>query len=57
VLLGGTSGFGLATAQAAAREGAEIIIASSNPGRIDKALATLPKNSRGFTANLTDDTR
>jgi len=42
VVLGGSSGIGLATAQAAAREGASVVIASSRKARIDQALATLP---------------
>jgi NAD(P)-dependent dehydrogenase (short-subunit alcohol dehydrogenase family) len=33
VLIGGTSGFGFATAKAAAREGALIIVASSSKAR------------------------
>jgi NAD(P)-dependent dehydrogenase (short-subunit alcohol dehydrogenase family) len=52
VLLGGSSGIGLATAQAAAAEGAQIIIGSGNQTRIDEALKTLPGNSRGYAVNL-----
>ncbi|HTJ01352.1 MAG TPA: SDR family NAD(P)-dependent oxidoreductase, partial [Methylovirgula sp.] len=37
-ILGGSSGIGLATAQAAAKQGASLIIASSNKARIDEAL-------------------
>jgi NAD(P)-dependent dehydrogenase (short-subunit alcohol dehydrogenase family) len=55
VILGGTSGLGLATAQAAAAEGAEIIIVSSNQERVNKTLATLPANSKGYTADLTKE--
>jgi NAD(P)-dependent dehydrogenase (short-subunit alcohol dehydrogenase family) len=55
VLLGGTSGFGLATAQAAANEGAEIVVVSSRRQRVDEALAALPKGSRGFAADLADE--
>jgi NADPH:quinone reductase-like Zn-dependent oxidoreductase len=36
VLIGGTSGFGFATAKAAAREGASIIVASSSKAKVDK---------------------
>ena len=46
VVLGGSSGIGLATAQAAAREGAEVVIASSRKARIDRALTTLPRQRR-----------
>ena len=45
VVLGGSSGIGLATAQAAAREGASIVIASSRKTRVDQALATLPAST------------
>jgi len=55
VLLGGTSGFGLATALAAAGEGAEIIVASSRQQKVDEALAALPAGSKGYAVNLTDE--
>src|ERR1700729_752813 len=54
VVLGGSSGIGLATAQAAAREGATVVIASSQKTRIDEALATLPAGSEGHVLDLTD---
>ena len=54
VVLGGSSGIGLATAQAAAREGAEVVIASSRKARIDRALATLPRGSEGHALDLAD---
>jgi len=49
VLLGGTSGFGFATAKAAAEEGAQIVIASSRQQRVDSALAELPEEIRPKT--------
>lgn len=55
ILLGGTSGFGLATALAAAAEGAEIIVVSSRQQRVDEALALLPAGSHGYAVNLTDE--
>jgi NAD(P)-dependent dehydrogenase (short-subunit alcohol dehydrogenase family) len=55
VLLGGTSGFGLATALTAAEEGAEVIVVSSQQQRVDEALASLPQGSKGYTANLVDE--
>ena len=55
VILGGSSGIGLATAKAAAAEGAEIIIISSNWQRIDNALRELPEGSKGFAADLTNE--
>ena len=38
VVLGGSSGIGLAIAQAAGAEGAKVVIASSNQGRVSAAL-------------------
>lgn len=55
VLLGGSSGIGLATALAVAREGASIVIVSSSQRRINDALSILPQNSKGFTADLGDE--
>lgn len=52
IILGGSSGLGLATAQAAAADGAEVIIVSSSQQRIDNALETLPENSKGFAVSL-----
>jgi len=55
VLLGGTSGFGLATAQAAASLGAEVVVVSSRQQKVDQALATLPSASKGIVVDLTDE--
>jgi NAD(P)-dependent dehydrogenase (short-subunit alcohol dehydrogenase family) len=52
VILGGSSGIGLAIAKAAAAQGAELTIISSNRQRIDNALAELPANSTGFAVDL-----
>ena len=54
VVLGGSSGIGLAVAQAAAREGATVVIASSRKARIDEALATLPTRTEGHVLDLAD---
>jgi NAD(P)-dependent dehydrogenase (short-subunit alcohol dehydrogenase family) len=40
VVLGGSSGIGLATAQAAARDGANVVIASSSKDRIEAIKRT-----------------
>jgi NAD(P)-dependent dehydrogenase (short-subunit alcohol dehydrogenase family) len=53
VVLGGSSGIGLATAQAALREGASVVIASSRQARVEQALNTLP-NAEGYAVDLTD---
>ena len=42
VILGGTSGIGLATAKAAARCGAEVTVISRQPASVDRALPELP---------------
>lgn len=52
VVLGGTSGIGLATAQAAASEGAEVVVVSSRQDSVDRAVAALPKGSAGHVADL-----
>jgi NAD(P)-dependent dehydrogenase (short-subunit alcohol dehydrogenase family) len=55
VVLGGSSGIGLATAQAAAGEGATVVIASSRKARLDEALATLPAGAEGHVLDLADE--
>ena len=55
VLLGGTSGFGLATAKLAACEGANVVVVSSRKQRVDSALAALPAGSEGYIADMTDE--
>jgi len=55
IVLGGSSGLGLAAAKAAAAEGANIIIASSNQSKIEKALAELPDGGRGYAVDLSQE--
>ena len=52
VILGGTSGLGFATAEAAAREGARIAIASSSRERVNRAVAALPAGTEGFVVDV-----
>jgi NAD(P)-dependent dehydrogenase (short-subunit alcohol dehydrogenase family) len=52
VILGGTSGIGLATAERAAADGATVIVASSNADRIDAALERLPSSAEGYTVDV-----
>jgi len=47
VIIGGSSGMGLATAAGAAAAGAKVTIASSGQGRLDAALAALPDGCEG----------
>src|SRR5258708_2590256 len=55
IILGGSSGLGLATAKAAAAEGAKVMIVSGNRQRIDQALTELPKDSEGYAADLSKE--
>jgi NAD(P)-dependent dehydrogenase (short-subunit alcohol dehydrogenase family) len=55
VILGGSSGIGFATAKAAAAEGANVVIISSNQQRITDALKELPADSKGFAVDLTSE--
>jgi NAD(P)-dependent dehydrogenase (short-subunit alcohol dehydrogenase family) len=55
VVLGGTSGIGLATAKAARREGAMIVVASSRRQRVDHALASLESGAAGHVVDLSDE--
>lgn len=55
VVLGGTSGFGLATARAAANAGAQVVIGSRSKTNVDKALAELPAGVTGATVDVTDE--
>jgi len=52
VVLGGTSGIGLATAAATARRGAEVTVASSRSTSVDKALTVLPAGTAGRVVDL-----
>ena len=54
VVLGGTSGIGLATARLAADQGATVIVASSNPSSVQRALTALPSSASGQAVDLTD---
>ena len=50
VIIGGTSGLGLATAEAASAEGATVIVASSKKASVARALAELPAGAEGFSS-------
>jgi NAD(P)-dependent dehydrogenase (short-subunit alcohol dehydrogenase family) len=55
VVIGGSSGMGLATARAAAFEGAEVTIASSRQKRVDAALSELPEGCAGVVVDVRDE--
>ncbi|MFF7993749.1 SDR family oxidoreductase [Kitasatospora xanthocidica] len=54
VVLGGTSGLGLATADLVARRGARVTVASSRADSAERALATLPAGTTAEVVDLTD---
>ncbi|GAA3431175.1 SDR family oxidoreductase [Kutzneria kofuensis] len=55
VVIGGSSGMGLATARAATAAGASVTIASSRAVRLDAALAELPDTCDGFVTDARDE--
>jgi NAD(P)-dependent dehydrogenase (short-subunit alcohol dehydrogenase family) len=55
IVLGGSSGIGLATAKAAAAEGAQVIIVSGNQHRINEAIASLPAAAKGYAVDLSKE--
>jgi NAD(P)-dependent dehydrogenase (short-subunit alcohol dehydrogenase family) len=55
VVLGGTSGIGLAVAAAAAREGAAVVVASSQAAKVNAALTQLAGTAEGHIVNLTNE--
>ena len=55
VIIGGTSGFGMATAEAASAEGASVIVASSKKTSVDRALAELPAGAEGHVLDITEE--
>jgi NAD(P)-dependent dehydrogenase (short-subunit alcohol dehydrogenase family) len=54
LVLGGTSGIGYAVAESAARAGAQVTVASSNPERVRQAAESLPGPATGHAVDLTD---
>ncbi|WP_406430903.1 SDR family oxidoreductase [Streptomyces sp. NBC_00631] len=55
VVIGGSSGMGLATAHAAAEAGAVVTIASSSKERVDAALTELPDSCNGAAIDVRDE--
>jgi len=55
VIIGGSSGIGLATAKLVASKGGRVTIASSNQQRIEKALQELPAESIGYAIDVTNE--
>jgi NAD(P)-dependent dehydrogenase (short-subunit alcohol dehydrogenase family) len=55
LILGGTSGIGLAVADASLKHGAEVIVVSSDRERVDSALTQLGAGATGFDADLSSE--
>jgi NAD(P)-dependent dehydrogenase (short-subunit alcohol dehydrogenase family) len=55
VVLGGSSGIGLAVAQQVVEQGGELVIASSNAQRVQQAITKLAGKAEGQPLDLTDE--
>src|ERR1700688_1376084 len=55
VVLGGSSGMGLATAKAAAAEGAQVVITGRSQEKLRAARAQLPTGSRAEVLDVADE--
>jgi NAD(P)-dependent dehydrogenase (short-subunit alcohol dehydrogenase family) len=55
VIIGGSSGIGLATAKQAAAQGANVIIASRSADKLEQAKAELGSNAAAYTLDTTQE--
>jgi NAD(P)-dependent dehydrogenase (short-subunit alcohol dehydrogenase family) len=55
VVIGGTSGIGLAVAQEAIAQGAQVVIASSNRQRVQQVVSDLGRNAQGHPLDVSDE--
>jgi NAD(P)-dependent dehydrogenase (short-subunit alcohol dehydrogenase family) len=55
VIVGGSSGIGLAVAEQAASQGAEVVIVSSSAERVQEAVKSIAGNVRGEAVNVSDE--
>jgi NAD(P)-dependent dehydrogenase (short-subunit alcohol dehydrogenase family) len=55
VVVGGSSGIGLAVAEQAAAQGAQVVIVSSNAERVQKAVARISGEAQGQSVNVSDE--
>src|SRR5258708_29200854 len=55
VVLGGSSGIGLAVAQQAVSQGASVVIASSSAERVQKAVESVGGEAEGQAVDLSDE--
>lgn len=55
VVIGGTSGIGFAIAEAALREGATVVVASSNAAKVEAAVKSLSSGVSGVIVDVTSE--
>jgi len=55
VVMGGSSGIGLAVAQQAASQGAKVVIVSSNAERVQKAVECIGGDAQGQAVDVSDE--
>jgi len=55
LLVGGTSGLGLAVARAVAERGAQPIVASRRQASVDRAVSSLPAGAAGYTVDIASE--
>jgi len=55
VVVGGSSGIGLAVAEQVAAQGAQVVIVSSNAERIQKAVESISGEARGQAVDVSDE--
>ena len=55
VIVGGSSGIGLAVAEEAASQGAEVVIVSSNAERVQEAIQSIGGDVRGQAVDVSDE--
>jgi NAD(P)-dependent dehydrogenase (short-subunit alcohol dehydrogenase family) len=55
VIVGGSSGIGLAVAEEAASQGAEVVIVSSNAERVQEAIQSIGGEARGQAVDVSDE--
>jgi NAD(P)-dependent dehydrogenase (short-subunit alcohol dehydrogenase family) len=55
VIVGGSSGIGLAVAEDVALQGAEVVIVSSNAARLQEAIKTIGGEARGEAVDVLDE--
>ena len=55
VIVGGSSGIGLAVAEEAASQGAEVVIVSSKAERVQEAIQSIGGDARGQGVDVSDE--